>query len=128
MDTVGGRGFDMSGYHQPGQPATAYGGVGFGLSGVGPMGSNLGGGGMSMMGTPMGGPNMMGMSGGVGGVGGMGGGPGALGMGLSSRGMGTPAMPAAGFVVSNPSFVVDAPSNGGPVSRLVDTVSRFSLP
>jgi hypothetical protein len=102
MDTMDGRGFDMFGYHQPGQPTTAYGGVGFGLSGVGPMCSNLGvGGGMSMMGTPMGGPGMMGMTGGMGG--GAGAGASALGMGLSSRGMGVPGMqPASGFVLSYP--------------------------
>lgn len=91
---LGQMGYDMGAYQQPG---TAYGGVGFGLSGyagggggAGALGGEMGA--MSMMGTPMGG---MGGMGGMGpGMGGnmMGGGPmgpgaGLGGMGSMSRGL-----------------------------------------
>lgn len=89
MNRNEGGGYDMAAYEQPMPRATAYGGIGFGLNGVGPMGPTAG---MSMMGTPMGGGlGGMGMRG-VGGMGGMGGIAGMGGMG----GMGMPGMGAMG--------------------------------
>jgi len=94
MNTRGG--YDVSAYEQPMPQTTPYGGVGFGLSGVGPTGPSMG---MSMMGTPMGG-GMGGMGGmgrmggmGIGGMGmpgvaGMGGMCGGVGMGMGGRPMG----------------------------------------
>jgi hypothetical protein len=125
-------GFDAGAYEQPMPHATAYGGVGFGLSGIGPMGTNVMNGGMSMMGTPMGAGTAMGGARAMGGAmpgmaaGGMGGmgaasmtGAGGMGMGMNSRGMGMPGM-SAGLVKfqldhTHPFFTCDA------VERLCET-------
>ena len=114
-------------YQQPMPQATAYGGVGFGLSGMGPMGPSTGGAapggggmgmgmgpgmvggpGMSMMGSPMGGGPMQAMPGmgpmaglGMGGIGGMAQmhmNPLAMrGMGGMGMGMGMPGMGMPGM-------------------------------
>ena len=121
-----GAGGGMQAYQQPMPQATAYGGVGFGLSGMSPMGPTTGGAapgmgmgmgpgqGMSMMGTPMGGgpmqamPSMGHMAGmGLGGIGGMAQmhmnplamrGMGSMGgMGMGMHGMGMPGMGMPGM-------------------------------
>lgn len=54
VQSIGGQQqYDMSAYQQPMPQPTSYGGIGFGLSGVGPMRPSSQNG-MSMMGMPMG--------------------------------------------------------------------------
>lgn len=54
VQSIGGQQqYDMSAYQQPMPQPTSYGGIGFGLGGVGPMGPSSQNG-MSMMGMPMG--------------------------------------------------------------------------
>lgn len=73
----------MRAYQQPMPQPTPYGGIGLGLSGVGPMGPSAGIAGQSMMGTPMG------TGGPFPGLGGMGmGGMGMGGMGMAGMGRG----------------------------------------
>lgn len=83
---LGQMGYDMGAYQQP---ATAYGGIGFGLSGQAGAGQGADMGGMSMMGSPMGGGMGMGVGMGQNMMGGgpMGPGSGLGGMGSMSRGL-----------------------------------------
>ncbi|ORX40826.1 hypothetical protein BD324DRAFT_647732 [Kockovaella imperatae] len=100
-----GMGIQPQAYQQPLAQSTAYGGVGFGLSGMGPMGSTnsvgggtgMGGIGMPMMGSPMGG--MLAMPGmGIGSMGGMSGLAGGMpGMGMNPMAMRAMAMAGGGM-------------------------------
>ncbi|WVQ86127.1 hypothetical protein IAT38_008295 [Cryptococcus sp. DSM 104549] len=100
LQAIGGRHqFNQPAYDQPTAQPTAYGGIGFGLSGLGGMPQSGQAQGMSMMGTPMGGgragPPMRGMGGGMGAGMGMGG-TGGMGMGMGSE-MGAGSMGIGGF-------------------------------